>query len=263
MESARFDSQPAGAGSPALALSAPAARAPVLAHACAIAIALTWMLLCLPVGAMAQAGAPRPVDQRALLQTVGTIYQVDPQLLAAIASVESGGNPQAVSPKGALGLMQLMPETASELGVANPFDPVSNTVGAARFLSYLRQSHLADPNAPATLPEIIAAYNAGPGAVQKNHGIQPYQETRDYVRSVLLKYLFGDGAKHFRVHSVPARPDMIKAGSAVTRTSSPRQIVVTPESDALDKLAAIRRERALALRHERSGAPGASPAALP
>ena len=123
------------------------------------------------------------------------MYDLDPGLLAAIARVESGGNPLAVSPKGAEGLMQLTPATASRFGVVDPFDPVGNVLGAARFLAFLRSYHpRSDGSAQSamTLTEMLAAYNAGEGAVEKYRGVPPYAETQQYVRRVLIAYLLGD-----------------------------------------------------------------------
>ena len=160
-----------------------------------IAAALSFAV----VGATAARAQPGPADGRSradndrLFHAAAELYSLDPDLLAAIASVESGGNSDAVSPKGAQGLMQLMPATANRFGVLDPFDPVSNTLGAVRFISYLRQ-YRNDGGAGATLslPEMLAAYNAGEGAVDKYGGIPPYPETQHYVRKVLVAYLFGD-----------------------------------------------------------------------
>lgn len=109
---------------------------------------------------------------------------VDPALVEAIVAVESAFNPMAVSVKGAMGLMQLMPQTASRYGVADPFDPRQNVSGGAR---YLRDLLLRFEN----LPHALAAYNAGARAVLRYQGLPPYPETRDYVRKVLDRYGFG------------------------------------------------------------------------
>jgi hypothetical protein len=91
-------------------------------------------------------------DERALCIAVGNMYGLDPDLLRAIAKIESGGDARARSAAGALGLMQLMPETALRFRVTDPFDPVENVLGAARFIEYLRQSHGVDGRA-LELPE--------------------------------------------------------------------------------------------------------------
>ncbi len=108
--------------------------------------------------------------------------KLDPDLLLAVIEVESGGNPAAVSRKGAVGLMQLMPETAQELGVLNPLDPFQNVLGGARYLSRMLQRFGGD------LTLALAAYNAGPSAVEKHGGVPPYRETREYVRKVSALY---------------------------------------------------------------------------
>jgi len=115
-----------------------------------------------------------------LFSAAAAKYHLSPALLAAVAKVESGYNPGAVSPAGAQGLMQLMPSTAAGLGV-NPFDPAQAVDGAARILS----RNLSEFG---SLPLAIAAYNAGAGAVHKYGGIPPYAETQAYVRKVLSLY---------------------------------------------------------------------------
>ena len=107
----------------------------------------------------------------------GAKYDVSPKLLAAVAKVESGYNPKAVSKAGAQGLMQLMPATARGLGVTNSFDPQQAINGAAKLLS----SHLKEFK---SLPLALAAYNAGGGSVHKYGGIPPFAETQAYVPKV-------------------------------------------------------------------------------
>lgn len=103
-------------------------------------------------------------------------YQLPKGLLAAVAQTESGGNPSAVSPAGAQGLMQLMPGTAKELGV-NPWVPAQAVQGAAQLLA----THLRNYG---SVPLALAAYNAGPGAVEQYGGVPPYKETQNYVRKI-------------------------------------------------------------------------------
>jgi len=107
--------------------------------------------------------AAQALNQRAVLAVVARMYGFDPDLLIAIAKVESAGNANAVSPKGAQGLMQLMPATAERYGVTDPFDPVENALGAARFLDHLRRWRLEHPEIDIRIPEMLAAYNAGEG----------------------------------------------------------------------------------------------------
>jgi soluble lytic murein transglycosylase-like protein len=111
---------------------------------------------------------------------------LDPRLVRALIQAESGYNVKAVSNKGAIGLMQLMPGTASELNIRNPYDPDQNIQGGTM---YLRQmlDHFAGK-----VELAIAAYNAGPGAVEKHRGIPPFAETRDYVKRVLALWRGAD-----------------------------------------------------------------------
>ncbi|MDH7602698.1 MAG: lytic transglycosylase domain-containing protein [Armatimonadota bacterium] len=106
-------------------------------------------------------------------------YDIDPALLKALIHAESGFNPQAVSPAGAKGLTQLMPATAAALGVVDPFDPAQSIEGGARYL----RAQLDRFRGNEALA--LAAYNAGPGAVIKYHGIPPFRETQNYVQRVL------------------------------------------------------------------------------
>jgi hypothetical protein len=109
-------------------------------------------------------------------------YGMDYHLVKAVISAESAFDPAAVSPKGAMGLMQLMPGTSRDMGVANPFDPTQNIDGGVRYLRFLMDRF----NNNVVLA--LAAYNAGPEAVQKHNGIPPYEETRNYVQRVLDFY---------------------------------------------------------------------------
>jgi soluble lytic murein transglycosylase-like protein len=112
-------------------------------------------------------------------------HGLEPALVAAVVAVESGFRADAVSPKGAQGLMQLMPGTARSLGVANAFDPAANLDGGSRHLRQLVDAYDGD------LKRALAAYNAGGGAVARHGGVPPYRETRDYVRKVLKRYRSG------------------------------------------------------------------------
>jgi len=107
-----------------------------------------------------------------------------PAIVHSVAKAESGYRLDAVSPKGAVGLMQLMPATAAELN-ADPHDPVQNAEAGAKYLRDLLLKYEDDPH---QVSKAIAAYNAGPGAVDKYHGIPPYRETIDYVNRVLKEY---------------------------------------------------------------------------
>lgn len=117
-----------------------------------------------------------------LIQESARRHGVDAELLRCVLLVESGFDPAAVSPKGAQGLAQLMPVTASELGVEDPFDPAQSVEGAARLLSSLLQE-----NGGRFVPA-LAAYNAGRGAVRRYGGLPPYGETIRYIEKVLTLY---------------------------------------------------------------------------
>jgi len=117
------------------------------------------------------------IPYASLFVAAGKKYHVDPALLAAMARAESGFNPNAMSPAGARGLMQIMPEVAANLGV-NPMDPAQAIDGAARLMKQNLQRFGSTPLA-------VAAYNAGPGAVAQAGGIPPYAETQNYVQKVL------------------------------------------------------------------------------
>ena len=117
-----------------------------------------------------------------IIQKNAKQHGVDPKLVQAMIRQESGFNPTAVSPKGAMGLMQLMPETAASMGVEDPFDVEQNIKGGIRFLKICLKRF--DQN----LPLALAAYNAGPGRVVEHQGIPPFKETHTYVKNIVLDY---------------------------------------------------------------------------
>ncbi len=125
-------------------------------------------------------GTPTSYDQD--IRRIAQRYQLDPPLIKAIIHTESYFNPRAVSRRGAQGLMQLMPETAKDLQVANPFNPLDNIDGGTRYLRWLLDSFNGD------LILSLAAYNAGPGLVSRTGGVPQIQETREYVHKVLKQY---------------------------------------------------------------------------
>lgn len=117
-----------------------------------------------------------------LVTAAALAHDLPEELLVAVIEAESNFNPQAVSNKGAQGLMQLMPLTARDLGVVNAFDPGTNIDGGARYLKAMLARF------GNNLPLALAAYNAGPTAVQRNGTIPPYAETRRYVAGILSRY---------------------------------------------------------------------------
>jgi soluble lytic murein transglycosylase-like protein len=145
--------------------------------------------------ANARGTAATPVDIDTAIEEAAARHNVDPNLVRAVVKVESNFNPNAVSRKGAMGLMQLMPSTAKQLNVKNPFDPEQNVDAGVRHLKRLLESYGGD------IRLTLAAYNAGAGAVARNSGVPHYAETQNYVRRITNLYYGGvsfetTGASH-------------------------------------------------------------------
>jgi len=119
-----------------------------------------------------------------IIQEAGERFGLDPQLIMTVIEVESGFNAQAESPCGAMGLMQIMPETAKGLNLKNPYDPYENIVAGVKYLKMQLDRF-------GSIDLALAAYNAGPGAVEKHGGVPPYQETQQYVKMILERYYGG------------------------------------------------------------------------
>ena len=117
-----------------------------------------------------------------MLTHAGDAHHIDEDLLACVVRAESGGQVRAVSRVGAQGLMQLMPGTASAMGVADAFQPEQNIAGGTAYLDALLTRYHDN------VALALAAYNAGPGAVDKYHGVPPYRETRAYVARIIREF---------------------------------------------------------------------------
>jgi soluble lytic murein transglycosylase-like protein len=134
------------------------------------------------------ASAPAPADKQAVpnidenIRAAGAKYGLDPDFIRSIIAAESAGNPKAVSPKGAGGLMQLMPGTAKALGVNNVFDSAANVDGGTAYIRQLLDRYDHD------VVLALAAYNAGPGKVDNYGGLPPYRETNAYVTRIIKKF---------------------------------------------------------------------------
>jgi len=149
----------------------------------------SFFLLAPPAGLGANVAAPAPgaadceslpsSEVDSLVEHAAKRQDLDQETLRAVIQQESGFRPCAVSPKGAMGLMQLMPATASQFGVPNPFDPADNVEAGARFLKQLMVRYGGD------LTLALGAYNAGPSRVDAAAGVPDIQETRDYVKQIL------------------------------------------------------------------------------
>ena len=168
------------------------------------------------------AAAPSPANVSEFVGAASDRYRLDPDLINSVIRAESGFKVHAVSPKGAQGLMQLMPGTASKLGVQNAFDPGANVDGGTRYLRELLERYNFD------IVKALAAYNAGPHRVEQYKGVPPYRETRLYVASIVRdfnrkKLAEQKAAKATQPKPAPAaksRPASSRAQARTARASS-------------------------------------------
>ena len=164
-----------------------------------------------------------PASVRELVEKTSRAHNVDPLLVDSLIRVESNYNPNAISPKGAEGLMQLMPPTARMLGVSDSFDPAENIEAGVKYLKYLQDLYKDDRLA-------LAAYNAGPGAVDRYKEVPPYPETQKYVESVGKKYGEARSAASERAaQSTPAPAQ----GTASLAAAAPSPAQAVPEVGAV------------------------------
>ncbi len=157
-----------------------------------------------PSAAASTAKSTQAVDMDAIIHEVSRRSRLDADFIASIIRAESANNPRAVSRKGAVGLMQLMPGTAAQLGVKNSFDPAANVEGGVRYLYGLLVHYNYD------VAKALAAYNAGPQRVEQYRGVPPYRETRAYVTRIINDYNRKKLAE--RKHAQLAKTQSLSAG---------------------------------------------------
>ena len=170
------------------------------------------------------------VDLNEVVNSASGRYRLDPDLVNSVIKAESGFNVRAVSPKGAQGLMQLMPGTASQLGVPNAFDPQANVEGGTKYLRELLERYNFD------LVKALAAYNAGPQRVEQFGGVPPYYETRAYVarmvRDFNKKKAAQENAAAKRVRRRPASVEHRRHEEPADRRGKSQAIRTVAEANA-------------------------------
>lgn len=185
-----------------------------------------------PIGKQTLAADPANVspDRQSLNLMVagaGHRHQIDPDFINSVIRAESGFNSRAVSKKGAQGLMQLMPQTASQLGVANSFDPNSNVEGGTKYLRALLEKYNYD------VPKALAAYNAGARRVDQYRGVPPYNETRAYVASIIRDYnrkKLAENPSLAHKATVQRSKQSSKLNKTTSTSSKPQTIARGPET---------------------------------
>lgn len=178
-----------------------------------------------------QSSIPVPTLTREGLNQVvagaGERHQIDPDFINSVIRAESGFHQNAVSRKGAQGLMQLMPGTASQLGVANPFDPNANVEGGTKYLRELLEKYNYDP------VKALAAYNAGSKRVDKYHGVPPYYETQAYIARIIRDYNRQKIAENPALAKKTRKRAKQPSVSAAQRSKPPEQRAESQKSGSL------------------------------
>jgi soluble lytic murein transglycosylase-like protein len=169
-----------------------------------------------PVAVAAHAPTKEEIDE--FVRQAASKYQLDPDFVASVIKAESNFNPHARSRKGAQGLMQLMPQTASQLGVKDAFDPQANVEAGTAHLNALLNQYHNDPI------KALAAYNAGSHRVQQYHGVPPYRETRAYVAKIIRDFNSRKRAE-LKVLAAAGRNAVARAGSTVLNSKTARKQV--------------------------------------
>ena len=165
-----------------------------------------------PIAAAPKSPVPEKLQLSDVVQSASDRYRLDPDLVNSVIHAESGFNPNATSRKGAQGLMQLMPQTASKLGVSNRLDPQENVEAGTRYLRELLEMYNFD------LVKALAAYNAGPGRVQQYGGVPPYRETRAYVSRIVKDF---KRKKTTSRSTTPSTTKHVSTTPAATKKASP------------------------------------------
>lgn len=194
---------------------------------------------------------PAPVVDREsvnlMVNGAGQRHQIDPDFINSVIRAESGFNNRAVSRKGAQGLMQLMPQTASELGVRNAFDANANVEGGTKYLRELLEKYNYD------VPKALAAYNAGSRRVDQYHGVPPYFETRTYVAKIIRDY---------NRRKLAENPALAKrtANKAASKSNTPGRSASTraPARNAVSKSSSATSSHAGEISHKKAAAPAES-----
>lgn len=167
---------------------------------------------------------PAPVLDRAalgqLVNGAGEKNQIDPDFIASVIRAESGFDSRAVSKKGARGLMQLMPQTATQLGVTNSFDPKANVEGGTKYLRELLEKYNYD------VVKTLAAYNAGPQRVEQYHGVPPYYETRAYIARII---------RDFNRQKLAKNPALAKKSAPTKQPSQKKTLATRPDLQGTER----------------------------